>query len=122
MSSTFPIPPLKEPPTTGKPPSMPGEKPEPSSYSIEELLIDLNLLPKKRGDARHKALRLLISGRLRVLRVEGRLVVAECKGDSGGVYKLGHDPRRNQWRCQCPARTDCSHLRALWAVVSLERS
>lgn len=109
-------------PKSSRQPETPGEKTARSDYTIEELLIDLNLLPRKRGDARHKAMRLLISGRLRVLRVEGRLVVAECRGDSGGTYKLGHDPKRNQWRCTCPARTDCSHLRALWAVVSLERS
>ena len=120
MSSTFPIPPLKE--TTGSSPASTGEKSEKTDYAIEDFLIDLNLLPKKRNDARHKAMRLLVSGRLRVLRVEGRLVVAECRGDSGGTYKLGHDPRKSQWRCTCPARTDCSHLRALWAVVSLEKA
>jgi hypothetical protein len=106
--------------TSGKPPATTGDSEEKSDYSIEDLLIDQALMPKKRGDKRHKAIRLLTAGRLRVLRVEGRLIVAECRGDSGEVYKLGHDPRNNQWRCACPAKTDCSHLCALWAVVSLE--
>lgn len=119
--SPFQIPPTAASPTSSPNPSSTGEPKERSDFSIEDLLIAQHLLPKKRGDKRHKALRLLTAGRLRVLRVEGRLVVAECRGDSGQVYNLGHDPRNNQWRCDCPARTDCSHLNALWAVVSLER-
>lgn len=121
MTTTFPIPTSAQS-ASGKTPSSTGDESEKTSYTLEDCLIDLNLLPKKRNDARHKAMRLLISGRLRVERVEGELIVAECRGDSGQVYKLGHDPRRKQWRCTCPAKTDCSHLRALWSVVSLVRA
>lgn len=118
MATSFPIPASAQK-TPGTTSSSTGDKSEKSDYSIEDFLIDQHLLPKKRNDKRHKAMRLLTAGRLRVLRVEGRLVVAECRGDSGEVYKLGHDPRNGQWRCGCPARTDCSHLAALWSVVSL---
>ena len=65
-----------------------------------------------------KADRLLLEGRLRVVRVDGSLIVAECRGDSGVVYELTHAGAR--WTCSCPARTDCSHLRALWRVVAVE--
>ncbi len=121
MSTSFPIPTSAAKSTSGTKPSTTGGEKEKSDYSIEDLLIDQNLLPKKRNDKRHKAMRLLVQGRLRVRRVEGELVVAECHGESGTIYKLGFDPRNRQWRCQCEARTDCSHLHALWAVVSLEK-
>jgi hypothetical protein len=117
MSTAFPIPSSAK---SGKPAETPGSSKDGSDFSIEDLMVVQGLLPKKRNDKRHKAIRLLTSGRLRVLRVDGALIVAECRGDSGAVYKLGHDPRKKQWRCTCPARTDCSHLAALWAVVSLE--
>ena len=62
-----------------------------------------------------KFARLLIDGRLLVTWVDGILVTAECRGDSGDVYKLGWDGAR--WYCGCEARGDCSHLRALWMVT-----
>lgn len=78
-----------------------------------------------RASTRTKAMRLLVDARLTVKRVdyEGELaglIVAECRGDSGEVYKLGYDPRRNQWRCTCEAgrhRSTCSHLSALQLVT-----
>ena len=66
-----------------------------------------------------KSHRLLISGRLRVFRVTADLIAAECKGDSGELYTLGWKDGR--WGCSCAARTDCSHLNALWAVVAITR-
>lgn len=120
-STSFPIPPSVEQKTSGAEPSTTGEKSEPTSYSLEELLTDLNLMPRKRGDARHKAMRLLIAGRLTVLRKEGNLVVAKCKGDHGKEYDLGFDPRNSQWRCTCEAKGDCSHLFALWSVTAVNR-
>lgn len=121
MSTAFPIPSSAQTPASGTKPEPIGKKKDESDYTIEELLIDLHLMPKKRGDKRHKALRLLTQGRLRVIRKDGDLVVAKCKGDTGGDYDLGFDPRNRQWRCTCEAKTDCSHLHALWAVVSLEK-
>ena len=68
-----------------------------------------------RENKQDKALRYLVQGRLRVVRVEGDLVQAECRGDSGRAYELGFFNGR--WTCSCPARTDCSHLIALWRVT-----
>lgn len=62
-----------------------------------------------------KASRLLIDGRLLIERVDRLFVKASCRGDSGEVYKLGWDGAR--WFCNCEARGDCSHLRALWMVT-----
>ncbi len=74
----------------------------------------------KRENAQDKSRRLLVSGRLRVVKVDGGLIVAECRGDSGAIYHLGHEPgSRKPWRCTCPAVGPCSHLYSLWAVVSL---
>jgi hypothetical protein len=66
-----------------------------------------------------KARRLLIEGRLTVRWVDkdDGFVYATCKGDSGGEYNLGYDPKRKQWRCSCEARTTCSHLKALQLVT-----
>jgi hypothetical protein len=68
-----------------------------------------------------KHLRLLVEGRLIVREVglpshPGR-IVAECRGDSGSVYMLGYDPRAEEWRCGCDARTTCSHIKALQLVT-----
>lgn len=72
-------------------------------------------------NAGKKAGRLLTEGRLIVREVgtashPGR-IVAECRGDSGAVYNLGYDPRAEEWRCTCEARTVCSHIKALQLVT-----
>lgn len=72
---------------------------------------------KRRENVRDKGERLLVTGRLRVTKVDGDTILAECRGDSGEVYELGHVDE--VWRCSCPARTACSHLHALWAVVAI---
>lgn len=72
-------------------------------------------------NAREKGRELLADGRLVVTRVEGDLIVATCRGDSGAVYDLGFDPRNGQWRCTCPARGRCSHLIALQLVTVRRR-
>lgn len=80
-------------------------------------------IPSRANTAQRKAMRLLIEGRLEVLRRETNgdmdgLIVAQCRGDSGTRYTLGYDPHRNQWRCTCPElRGECSHLRALKLVA-----
>lgn len=74
---------------------------------------------KAREDKRVKAGRLLLSGRLRVLRVDSDYIAAECRGDSGEVYNLKWADQL--WSCSCKARVDCSHLNALWAVVAVSR-
>lgn len=74
---------------------------------------------KRRENVNEKAERLLLDGRLRVTLVDGGEIHAECRGDSGEVYECGR--LDEVWRCSCPARTACSHLRALWRVVAVER-
>jgi hypothetical protein len=66
-----------------------------------------------------KAARLLVAGRLRVVEVEHGRVRASCRGDHG-AYDLGGEG--GVWSCSCPARGDCSHLRALRLVVDQPRS
>jgi hypothetical protein len=69
-----------------------------------------------------KGKRLLDEARL-IVRVVGDpsrpgLIMAECRGDSGVIYKLGFDAVKSEWRCTCEARTaNCSHLLALKLVV-----
>jgi uncharacterized Zn finger protein len=70
-----------------------------------------------RESAAVKGRRYLTEGRLTVERVDGEIVAAACKGDSGAVYRLGFDPARQDWHCTCPARTRCSHLVALMLVT-----
>jgi len=77
-----------------------------------------------RENAQAKGRRMLVEGRLRVLRVESDLIVAECRGDSGEVYRLGFDPlveKQWGWFCECPAKGTCSHLVALRLVVTAPR-
>lgn len=70
-----------------------------------------------RENASAKGRRLLAEGRLLIEVVDGQKIRASCRGDSGEVYRLGHDPAAG-WRCGCPARTRCSHLVGLMLVVA----
>lgn len=100
-----------------------------SSESVNEETASLSVLDlsgalfankiRGRENKRSKAARLLVTGRLRVLRVERHYIAAECRGDSGEIYNLGWHHER--WTCSCKAKTDCSHLNALWAVVAVNR-
>ncbi len=67
-------------------------------------------------NAEAKGRRYVAEGRLTVERVDGRLVVASCRG-GGQIYRLGH--RDGEWVCACPARGRCSHLHALQLVVAV---
>lgn len=73
-----------------------------------------------RESAAAKGRRYLAEGRLTVEHVGDGLVVASCRGDSGDVYALGYDPKRQQWHCTCPALRRCSHLVALQLVTVRE--
>lgn len=66
-----------------------------------------------------KAMRYLLGGRLRVVKVDGAHIEATCRSDKGNTYRLGYDPLQQRWSCSCPARVDCAHLGALWAVVDV---
>lgn len=103
--------------TSTSPPSSPST--ETTSSEIETTALLSMAVPGSRESKREKAVRYLMTGRLRVLRVDHDLVVAECRGDSGEVYNLLWKHQR--WSCSCPARTDCSHMNALWAVVAVNR-
>ena len=70
-----------------------------------------------RENAAAKGRRYLTEGRLTVERVDGDLVGASCRGDSGETYRLGYDPAQQEWHCTCPARGRCSHLVALMLVT-----
>lgn len=89
--------------------------------SPEDAEILLAGLPTGRESAEAKGRRLLAEGRLTIDRVNGDLVVATCKGDSGAEYRLGHDPTNGQWRCTCEAKGRCSHLVALQLVTTINR-
>lgn len=70
-----------------------------------------------RENADGKGRRLLTEGRLTVeFRGHADITLATCRGDSGEVYDLGFDHNRGWW-CTCPARTTCSHLKALMLVT-----
>jgi hypothetical protein len=62
-----------------------------------------------------KANRYLCESRLTVVSVDDDRVRATCHGD-GEIYQLGHEPGRGWW-CECAARGDCCHLRALRLVT-----
>ena len=68
-----------------------------------------------RESVQDKARRYVLEARLLVTRVDGAVVVAECRG-SGEIYHLGHAPGRG-WFCSCACRGVCSHLLALQHVV-----
>jgi hypothetical protein len=70
-----------------------------------------------RESARVKGCRYLCEHRLTVLRVDRERVEAECRG-GGAVYRLGWQD--GIWRCDCPAKTTCAHLFALFAVTVRE--
>ena len=87
----------------------------------EKFKTDSSTTPRKRREnVNDKAERYLREGRLRVVRVDGNLIVAKCRG-GGVIYDLGHDPKAMQYRCTCPARGPCAHLVALQRVTAVER-
>jgi uncharacterized Zn finger protein len=69
-----------------------------------------------REGASTKALRLLTQGRVAIRHVVGDVVVAAVRGDSAEVYTVEHRQER-QWSCTCPARSTCSHVRAVMLCV-----
>lgn len=74
-----------------------------------------------RERAEAKARRLLAEARLTVELVEpndGR-IAATCRGSE--TYRLGWDPERGRWWCECAAFGTCSHVLALMAVTTPER-
>jgi uncharacterized Zn finger protein len=74
-----------------------------------------------RENAFVKARRLLGEGRLVVHHVvhDDSVIQATCRGDSGEIYSVGHEPGR--WYCDCPSLGRCSHVQALM-LVTVRRS
>ena len=66
-----------------------------------------------RENVRTKADRLLVHGRVSVLRVDDEGVLASVKGDTA-TYRVRFDRR---WTCECEARGTCSHAIATARVV-----
>lgn len=71
-----------------------------------------------REAAFEKGRRLLLEGRVRILRVdeENGEVQAEVRGDTARIYTVWHD-REDGWHCDCSAYGNCSHRRAVQLVV-----
>jgi uncharacterized Zn finger protein len=67
-----------------------------------------------RENAEAKARRYIGEGRLTLIHVDARQVLAKCKG-GGEEYVLGYRP--GGWWCNCPALGRCSHLLALMLVT-----
>ena len=87
--------------------------------ALEHVLKESVFVLRGAENIEQKARRYLIEGRLTIERMEpSGLIVASCRG-SAGVYHLGYDPSKRQWRCTCVSgrRRRCSHIAALRLVV-----
>lgn len=66
-----------------------------------------------------KAARLLATGAVTVIDLQGDDVTAEVRGDSGMTWVVAH--AHGRWRCDCPAhlfRGICSHITAVELVAT----
>jgi uncharacterized Zn finger protein len=71
-----------------------------------------------RETAAMKADRLLTSGRVVVVRADGRHIRAQVRGDTEGFHSVEHDGGR--WTCDCSHAPygSCSHRRAVMLVTA----
>jgi uncharacterized Zn finger protein len=85
---------------------------------VRDTLDGSTLVLRGSENAEQKARRYLAEGRIQVEREDaGGIVVATARGTEG-VYRLGYDPGRSEWRCTCPSPgKKCAHLIALRLVV-----
>jgi uncharacterized Zn finger protein len=67
-----------------------------------------------RENARGKADRLLLEGRVQVVRLDERGCLALVRGDSGQIRRVRYE---KAWTCDCPALGYCSHAMATALVV-----
>ena len=72
-----------------------------------------------RENARSKATRYLIEGRIVITAVAPAHVTAIARGD-GTLHRVTWHPHRGGWSCTCPARSDCAHLLAVRRVVAVD--
>jgi uncharacterized Zn finger protein len=68
-----------------------------------------------RENAATKARRLLTEGRVTIVHADEGGVAALVRGDTAMTYRVTH--AGGEWRCDCPARTRCSHVQALMLVT-----
>lgn len=75
-----------------------------------------------RENAAMKGRRLLIEGRVRVVDVDEDAghALAEVRGDSAAVHTVTYDAGDGGWRCDCPTRGLCSHIRSIQLIVVME--
>lgn len=66
---------------------------------------------------RAKGLRYLVSGRVSIVRVDERGILAYVRGD-GHRWTVLHE--YGAWSCDCPARSACAHLHAVRQVVAVD--
>ena len=68
-----------------------------------------------RENARSKASRLLVEGRIEIVRLDEHGCLALVRGDSGEIRTVRFE--RGAWTCDCPAIGYCSHAMACALVV-----
>lgn len=88
-----------------------------SAPEIDPLADGLLLRLGKRENAQSKSARYLVTGRVQIRRVDERGVLASVRGD-GHLWTVVQE--HGLWACDCPARSTCSHLLAVRAVVVVE--
>jgi hypothetical protein len=67
-----------------------------------------------RENARTKAHRLLVEGRVQIVRLDEHGCLALVRGDPGEIRTVRFD---RAWTCDCPALSYCSHAMACALVV-----
>jgi hypothetical protein len=72
-------------------------------------------MPRREG-MHAKAERLLLAGGVTVVYVNGRIVRAIVKGDSGAFHHVQHVS--GSWSCSCPALRGCSHSIAVQRITA----
>jgi hypothetical protein len=77
--------------------------------------MDIGRCPTPRENARLKAARLLVSGRIEIVRLDEHGCLALVRGDSGEIRTVRFG--RGAWTCDCPALGYCSHAIATASVV-----
>lgn len=66
-----------------------------------------------------KAFLMLVDGRVRVTFVANNVIHATVTGDNGEYFVDYGLTRAERWHCSCPARVDCSHMRAVQQVTTV---
>ena len=75
-----------------------------------------------RENTHTKARRLLTEGRIRVLSAseDDGYVTTEVRGDSARTYTVSYESCDGGWRCDCPTRGTCSHIRAVQLITVVQ--